>query len=341
MIRTAAAKRRDAAPAAILGALLTGAHVLLRHAIGSICALSILVAPCELLTPLALAQEASEQAVPPEDARTLFQRGQAAYAQGDYDAAIEHWARAWELDSRPLLQFNLSQAYERLGRLEDAVAALQLYLDHADPTDEHQADARARQSSLRERIARTSVRVQGGPENATILVDDQDRGRTPHPDPLQVTPGAHRIVVRARGYADFTSSVVVPAGQTVDVQVQMARQSAEVASGGGELPVGPVVLFGVGGAAVVAGAIMGAVALTDAQSAFEGTPEADRARGLAIATDVTFAVAAACGAAGLIWLLVAPGGSSSGETQGGETQSAVILPYGSQDGVGVVAGGSF
>ena len=43
----------------------------------------------------AAAQEASSdeaamamEAPPEDDARTLFQRGQAAYAQGDYDAAI-------------------------------------------------------------------------------------------------------------------------------------------------------------------------------------------------------------------------------------------------------------
>ena len=165
-----------------------------------------------------------------------------------------------------------------------------------------------------------------------------DRGRTPHPDPLQVSPGSHRVVVRAPGYADFTSSVAVPAGQTVDVTVEMTATTGTgpVASGGDAFPVGPVVLFGVAGAAVIAGAVMGASALSDAPSAFEGTAQADSARTLGIATDVTFAVAAACGVAGLVWLLVAPGGSS-----GDEAPTAMIAPYGTADGAGVVAGGSF
>ena len=108
------------------------------------------------------------------DARTLFQRGQTAYAQGDYDSAIEQWSRAYELDPRPLLQFNLSQAHERLGQLPEAITALERYLDSADPNDEHQADARARLSALRERLGRTSIRVVGGPEGATITIDDEE-----------------------------------------------------------------------------------------------------------------------------------------------------------------------
>ncbi|MDQ3032408.1 MAG: PEGA domain-containing protein, partial [Myxococcota bacterium] len=229
-------------------------------------ALAVVVAALALAPITAQAQETQAAQPGAEDARTLFQRGQTAYSQGDYDGAITQWARAYELDPRPLLQFNLSQAYERLGRLEDAIGALEQYLENADPNDEHQADARARLSSVRERLGRTSVRIVGGPEGATILIDGNDVGRTPRPDPIQVAPGSHRVIVRASGYADFTSSVVVSAGQAVEVPVEMAPAAAAVASGG-ELPIVPIVLFSVGGAALIAGAVMGGIALSDAQSA--------------------------------------------------------------------------
>ncbi|AKF03808.1 tetratricopeptide repeat protein [Sandaracinus amylolyticus] len=275
-----------------------------------------------------------------EDARTLFQRGQTAYSQGDYDAAIEQWTRAYELDPRPLLQFNLSQAYERLGRLEDAIHALELYLERADPNDEHQSDARARVSALRERVGRTSVRVTGGPEGATILVDGEDRGRTPRPDPIQVSPGSHRIAVRAQGYAEFTSSVVVPAGQSVDVAVDMQPSSggAQVAQGGDELPVVPIILFSAGGAALIAGAVMGGVALSDAENApGRDSPEADAARGLALGADITMGAGVALAAAGLIVLLVADSGG--GEDR--EPERISLAPWGGASGGGVAVAGSF
>lgn len=281
------------------------------------------------------AQDAPQVAPPVEDARTLFQRGQAAYAQGDYDASIAHWSRAFEIDQRPLLQFNLSQAYERLGRLEEAITALQFYLDHSDPSDEHQADARARLASLRERLGRTRVQIVGGPEGATILIDGEDRGRTPRPDPIQVTPGSHQVLVRMSGQTDFTSSVVVPAGQTVEVQVRMTPAAAAAAPSGGEAPIGPIVLMAGGAAIAIVGAILGGVALSQASNAFEGSAEASGARTTALVADILIPAGAACALGGLIWLLVAPGGSSS------ETPTAMWTPYVGPDAAGVIARGTF
>ena len=275
---------------------------------------------------------AASPAIAQEDARTLFQQGQTAYAQGDYEAAIRDWSRAWELDPRPLLQFNLSQAFERLGRIEEAVGALDQYLAHSDAADEHQADARARQAMLRERIERTSIHLVGGPDGAVILVDGEDHGRTPHPDAFRVRPGSHSIVVRAEGYADFTASVVVPAGDTAEVQVTLSA-----AAGGGGIPIGPIVLLSAGGAAIVAGAVLGGVAFSGAQSAFDGTPQAADARTLAAAADVTFAIGAAAAIAGVVWLVVAPGGAPSEAS--GTTLS--IRPYGGTGGAGVAVDGRF
>jgi tetratricopeptide (TPR) repeat protein len=269
---------------------------------------------------------------PGEDARTLFDRGQAAYSQGDYDAAIASWGRAYELDPRPRLQLNLSQAYERLGRLEDAITAVDLYLERADPGDPHQADARARLAALRERVGRTSVRVTGGPEGATILIDGQDHGRTPRPDPIPVTPGSHRVVVRAAGFDDHVSTVVVPAGQSVEVALELRpAQRPE------ELPIVPIALFSVGGVALVAGAVLGGVALSEAGSApGRESPEADAARGLALGADITMAVGVACAAAGLIVLLV--GGEQEGERA---PERISLAPWGGPSGGGLSLAGHF
>ncbi len=204
------------------------------------------------LTTTALAQD---------DARTLFQRGQVAYSQGDYDAAISTWTQAYALDPRPLLQWNLAQAYERLGRLDEAATALNLFLEHADPADEHQAEARARLGAIRTRIEATGIMLHGGPEGAVVTLDGADAGRLPRPDAFHVTPGSHRIVVRAAGYADFTSTVVVPAGQQTEVPVEMTASASTggggSGGGGGEIPVVPVIVWSGAGAPPIAGARQG------------------------------------------------------------------------------------
>lgn len=151
------------------------------------------------------------------DARELFRRGEAAYSAGNYEIAIREWNSAYKIDPRPRIQFNLSQAYERLGELEKAMDALKSFLDAGDPDDPMYSDANARLSALNQRMALTGVVVQGGAEGGQILVDDKDWGRTPRPDRINVAPGSHTLVVRWAGRPEFRTSIVVPAGQVVQV----------------------------------------------------------------------------------------------------------------------------
>jgi hypothetical protein len=64
-------------------------------------------------------------------ARELYEKGDRFYAEGRYEKAVEAFREAYALSKRPLLQFNLANAYERLGRYEDALSALRAYQPHA------------------------------------------------------------------------------------------------------------------------------------------------------------------------------------------------------------------
>ena len=251
----------------------------------------------------------AEAAPPPaDDARALFLRGQTAYSQGDYEAAASLWERAYALDARVGLQFNLSQAYERLGRLLEATSALELYVNGTSPDDERLADARARLAAIRERIARTAIVLDGGPEGAVLLVDGEDRGRLPRRDPLQVSPGSHEIRVRAAGYYDFTAGIAVPAGQSVNVNVAMTQTSRGPS-------LGPIVTMAVGGAVLLAGLAVGGVALDQAGRAPDRTgPAASDARTLALVSDILWPVGAAAVAGGLVWLVLDLTTESPGES---------------------------
>ena len=272
------------------------------------------------------------------DPRAEFQRGQTAYQQGDYDGAIAAWQRAYDADPQPLLLYNLSQAYERLGRLTEAVDALDRYLAGAAPDDRHQADARARVAALRERLARTGVVVRGAPDGAEISVDGQSWGRTPRPDAIRVEPGSHRVVVTLDGYEDFNSTVVVPAGQTVEVEAAMEASttvpgtttpgattsyvSSGTSSDGGDVFL-PIALMGAGGALVITGSIVGVVALGTAQDApsSEGD-EADSARALALVSDLCLAAGVVAAGVGVALLVLGSRGTEEGPP---EPQPAVLV----------------
>ena len=62
-------------------------------------------------------------------ARQHYQAGQDYYSQGRYKKAIEEFEEAYRLDdTKHLLLYNISQAYERLGDLQKTVVYLKLLL---------------------------------------------------------------------------------------------------------------------------------------------------------------------------------------------------------------------
>ncbi len=243
-------------------------------------------------------------------ARELFLRGQSAYSQGDYDTAIESWRAAFELDARPLILYNLSQAYERAGLVAEATQTLERYLELTPGTDPNIATARNRLASLRERLARTGILVQDAPTGAEIFVDDVSWGLAPRPDPIQLEPGSHRVRLTLEGYSDFELAISVPAGQTITVTAEMQE-----AGGGGGSRVPSIVMMGAGGGLVVTAAILGGLALGTAKdSEFSTGSDADRAQTLALTSDILGAVGLAAAAGGLVWFLVAGGDDDGSES---------------------------
>lgn len=172
----------------------------------------------------------------PASAKDAFKRGEAAYSAGNYDAAVREWQNAYSVDPRPRIQFNLSQAYERMGQLEDAIASLKRFIESGDPEDPTYSDANARLGALQQRLSATGVEIQGGAEGGSILVDDQDWGRTPRPDRITVSPGNHVIVVRWPAGQEFRTNVYVPAGQVVQIAVPGGNTAAPTPAAAASAP---------------------------------------------------------------------------------------------------------
>ncbi|MDH5671908.1 MAG: PEGA domain-containing protein [Myxococcales bacterium] len=165
-----------------------------------------------------------------QEAREHFKRGELAYQKGNYSLAVSEWETAYAADPRPRIQYNLYQAYERLGDLSRASAALERYLSTADPEDPHYSDATARMASLKQRLQATGIVLVGGIDGAAIIIGDKEWGRLPRPDRIPVEPGSHRVRVALTGYQDFVADVGVPAGQVVQVQVELRPGSSQTTS---------------------------------------------------------------------------------------------------------------
>lgn len=275
--------------------------------------------------------DAAEAPAEAPDARELFSRGQAAYERGDYEDSVEAWEAGYELDPQPLLQYNLGQAYERLGELPKAVGAFETYLENADPSDPNQQRARSQLAAIRERLGRTSVVISGGPDGAAILIDGEDRGRTPRPDPIAVEPGSHQVEVVLEGYRPFEAMVSVAAGRSVEVEAVLEEDTGAEEGP----PLVPIILWAGGGAALIAGAILGGVALGKANGADTSDgPDADSARGLALGADIAIGVGVLAAGAGLLVYLLSGG-------DGAEADEVAFTPTAGPGFAGAMARGSF
>lgn len=273
------------------------------------------------------------------DARCHFQRGQSCYETGDYECAVNEWQAAYNMDSRPALQYNLAQAYERLGRYDEAVRSYEVYIAAAAPDDQRAQNARGRVAQLQQRLGNTAVVFSGGPEGAQIFVDGQDRGRLPHPDPLRVDPGSHRIVIRMEGFQDFVSTVAVSPGQSASVEIEMVPGvSGQASVGGGPSLVG-IIVTAVGGAILIGGAVTGALALTSVGPTESATDNED-ARLYGLITDVLLPVGAAAAIAGIVLMFVITDGGGGGGG-GGLAQAPQLVPLVGPDMAGLGLVGAF
>src|SRR5688572_5769687 len=98
------------------------------------------------------AQSRPQRSAPAPSPQALYRQGETEYAEGRYEAAIALWERAYALDPRPALQYNLAQAYGRAAMFPEERRALELFLSRLaeeQPEELNSADA----TSARARIA--------------------------------------------------------------------------------------------------------------------------------------------------------------------------------------------
>jgi hypothetical protein len=304
-----------------------------------------------LLAVLVPAAAAAED--PEEQARIHFQQGLDLYEQGDYEAAAIAFSRAYEIKPSYRILFNIGQAEAELKHYALALEAFARYL--AEGGDEIPAD---RLQKVKSEIKRLNalvgmIEIESTVAEARVKIDNETRGFTPLAGAITVDIGKHEVVV-IKGTTELLREVVrVAGGQRVRLQVQGEQGTDAVAGGapdaaadGGEGE-GPEriwtwVAFGVGGAAAIAGGVIGGVAVSrrkaleedecDDQHCFPSArDEGDTIERLNLTADVLFGVAAAGIVAGVVLYFVEPD----------EDEQVALTPAVGRHGAGLVVGGRF
>ena len=107
--------------------------------------------------PLRVAQAGEEDEA---RARSLFENGARLYEEGRYEEAIMAWEEGYRLSKRPLFLFNIANAQERLGKLEEALSSLNRYRAFAADDEREVLEKRVR--NLEQRVKASAATPQTG-----------------------------------------------------------------------------------------------------------------------------------------------------------------------------------
>jgi tetratricopeptide (TPR) repeat protein len=187
-----------------------------------------LVAAAVVLAPAApaLAQPKKPPAAKPEgknnEAKKLFDDGAASYTQGNYEAAIDSWTKAYEISRKPLIFESIANAYERLGEAKKAREYLSKWRDVAPKDEQDLLDARIK--NLDARVARDeeleTARKAEAEKAKKAEEERQSKGGGPGGGSSTSIPG---VVLLGVGGA------AVAVGVTLDIIAGIRRPAVETA----------------------------------------------------------------------------------------------------------------
>jgi len=190
-----------------------------------------------------------------ERAKASFRAGAAAYAAGEYPAAIQALAQAYQLTPLPAIAFSLAQAERRQyfvdrdpRHLERAIELFRRYAVQ-EPNGTRRADALDALAQLEPLAAGAGIQLGASQPAAGQLTQAPTRvmiiseagqaqaaldGGEAAPVPLvrEVQPGSHRVIVEAPGYFPGERTVTAVAGELVlsDVALRERPSTLRIAT---------------------------------------------------------------------------------------------------------------
>lgn len=296
-----------------------------------------------LLTGPALADDGPSQ-IDRDAARTLVQQGDERVEEGDYRAALEAYRRADDIMGVPTTAIEVGKMHEKLGEL---VAAFEAYQRAAsfpekdgepEPFTAARDDARERARKLEPRIPKLELDIDGVDADIDVEVTIDEEVVEAWGRPFPIDPGPHEMVVRAEGYEDYAETFVLDEGSERTIDIAMKAVEKDVVAGpddeGGDLWPLAIAGFSVAGAGLVAGAVTGALHLSDASTLKDNCTDGvcpigeqgtlDRSRVLAHTSTASFALAGVGAVLGTIGLVL----SLDGGEDDGADDTAVSLQLG-------------
>lgn len=270
-----------------------------------------------LSAPVARADEAPTSDSDAAAARTLYQQGMQAFQQKRFSEAALHFEAAADLRINAVTLYTAGLAWDNASRPERAADAYGRALDAEGLDAKQSATAAERVGQLERTLGTVSVQA---PEGTRVQLDSFTEVNTPAR--LHASAGVHVLTVRMPGKPIERRDVTLDAGQIASIEIKEPEPPPPVVAA----PVvasapAPVVVrdqtfwtprrvvgasVGVGGLALLGGAVLLGLSANDAEQAYTSAPSRaglDHARSLETTTNVAFIAGGVLFAAGAVLVL--------------------------------------
>jgi hypothetical protein len=180
------------------------------------------------------------------------------YKETDYNAALIEFRRAYELDPKFQVLYNIAEAYYQIPDYANALKTFEKYLKDggAQLSAERRLDVVKEIEKLRTRVAK--VEVTANFSDVEIAVDDVSIGKTPLAEPILVSTGRRRLTATRLGKPPVTQVVELAGGDLKKIAFTMPEDAPVVEE---KKPI-PVVPWVITGALAVGWGITGGLALS-------------------------------------------------------------------------------
>ncbi|MBK8256584.1 MAG: hypothetical protein IPK82_28425 [Polyangiaceae bacterium] len=276
-------------------------------------------------TPAASASSVAKSPAKPPDKRAaqkLLAQGNQLVGEGDYLGALEKFKAAYEKFASPKILLNVGTTLRQLGRNVEAADVYEAYLADPERDAAREKDVRRVLAEIDAVVGRLVVTVDDA--SAVLRLDGKQVDLFKPGESRRIEPGEHSIMAEKSGAPPAVQTVIVKARQEHLVQLRFAAPPPPP-------PPPPsnvqrtlgLALGGVGGATLIAGIVVGIVAVTQSDAAkshcYKGGNACDRdgvdldqsAKTSATISTVGFAVGAGVLAAGALLFVIAPSPTKS------------------------------
>ncbi len=311
-------------------------------------------------SPAEVAEDPSTLTDPKAKASAYYKLGKAKHDSGDFAAALTYFIEAYNAMPNPAVYIPISDCYEKMGNIQDAVGYLKKYVSEKPDAGNIVA--------MKEKLAQLEatpgkVKIVSDPPGATITLNGETTELVT-PAELELPGGDHAMALSLDDHMMETRAFTVPLGGEVVVEVVLTPTTMKVDEAL-PLPIAPIdmdfddddapkkkakvgpgvwAMTGIAGAGLVSATVFGLLALSE-QASFDDNPtksKQSKGNAFAIVCDVSWGVAAAAAVTGTILYFV---GAKKAEKESADTgspiKSATIAPVVTETGAGAVVDMTF